>query len=112
MYSFFLTGKDTKNRRKIYNSPEITHPFAMEESFGSDDDKSDAAKVKLGDVGLCKKAVLHYLFDFGDEWWHRIRVESIEQSDSKKKQVKIVEKVGDSPPQYEYDEDEYDEDDE
>ncbi len=106
MYSFFLTGKDTKNRRKIYASPEITHPYAAEDASGFGEDKSSGAEVKLGDVSWPKKAVIYYLFDFGDEWWHRIQVESIEQTDSKKKQVKIVEKVGDSPPQYEWDEEE------
>ena len=110
MYSFFLTGKDTQNTRTIYDSPEITHPMGLQEQFETGTPKADAVKTKLGDVSLAEKFVFHYLFDFGDEWWHLIRVESIGESESKKKQVKIVERIGESPPQYEYNED-YDEDD-
>jgi enterochelin esterase-like enzyme len=58
---------------------------------------------------LSAKEFLYYLFDFGDEWWHQIRVESITDSPSKKKSIKIVEKVGDSPSQYECEEDDWDE---
>ncbi|MGB9500130.1 MAG: IS1096 element passenger TnpR family protein [Dissulfuribacterales bacterium] len=33
LYSFFITRKDTKNRRSIYDSPEITHPGNVEDIF-------------------------------------------------------------------------------
>lgn len=47
-----------------------------------------------------EKDIIHYLFDFGDDWWHRIRVNSIKEADSKKKYIKLIKSVGESPPQY------------
>jgi hypothetical protein len=65
----------------------------------------------LGDIGFAEKEVFHYLFDFGDDWWHRIRVEKVVESSAKRKYIKHVKSVGPSPPQYP-EEDEWDEDDE
>lgn len=107
LYSFFMTKADTKNMRTVYNAPEITHPENMEDFMGFGRTKKSAAKTKIRDAGLEEKDVFHYLFDFGDDWWHRIRVQSIKEIEGgKTKIVKIAKKVGESPPQYpEYDED-------
>jgi hypothetical protein len=61
-------------------------------------------------VGLNEKDVFHYLFDFGDDWWHRIRMQKIYEINPRKKHIKLIKSVGESPPQYmDYDdyEDEY-----
>lgn len=63
------------------------------------------AETRIGDVDLKEKDVIHYLFDFGDDWWHRVRVQSVDKSTSNKKHVRLVKSVGASPPQYDYDED-------
>ncbi len=34
--------------------------------------------------------MFHYLFDFGDDWWHRIRVESVLEAPAKRKYIKMV----------------------
>ncbi|MBW2115363.1 MAG: plasmid pRiA4b ORF-3 family protein [Deltaproteobacteria bacterium] len=99
LYSFFITRKDTKNMRSIYYSPEITHPQNVKST----------AKTRIGDVDLNENDVFHYLFDFGDDWWHRIRVQNVNETKSKKKYIKLIKSYGESPPQYpDYDED-YDE---
>jgi len=59
---------------------------------------------------LKEKDVFHYLFDFGDDWWHRIKVESINETNSKKKDIKTIKSVGASPPQYPDYDDDYDDD--
>jgi len=41
-----------------------------------------------------------YWFDFGDDWWHQINVEAIEDKVPKGKLPKVTKKVGKSPPQY------------
>jgi hypothetical protein len=41
-----------------------------------------------------------YWFDFGDDWWHQINVEAIEDQVPKGKLPKVTKKVGKSPPQY------------
>ncbi|WP_372682154.1 plasmid pRiA4b ORF-3 family protein [Desulfosarcina sp.] len=113
LYSFFITKSDTKNFRTIWSAPEITHPENTEDFMGFGEKKMSVAKIKIGDVGLAEKDVFHYLFDFGDDWWHRIRVQSIREGAlrTKHKLIKVVKSVGASPPQYpdddEYEDDEY-----
>ena len=105
LYSFFITRSDTKNVRTIWDAPEITHPENTEGFMGFDEKKTSVAKIKIGDAGLAEKDVFHYLFDFGDDWWHRIRVQSIRVGAIRDKHIKIVKRVGVSPPQYpDYDE--------
>jgi hypothetical protein len=109
LYSFFITRKDTKNIRTIYQAPEITRPQNTEVFFGGGPPKKSATRARLGDIGFAEKEVFHYLFDFGDDWWHRIRVEKVVESSAKRKYIKHVKSVGPSPPQYQ-EEDEWDED--
>ena len=110
LYSFFITKKDTKNVHSIYEAPEITHPQNVEDLFGFGRKKKSTAKTRVGDVDLEEKDVFHYLFDFGDVWWHRIRVQSIKETNLSKKSIKIIKSVGESPPQYPDYDDYFDED--
>jgi hypothetical protein len=109
LYSFFITRKETRSRRSIYNAPEITHPGNVEDIFGFEGfekTKPSADKTRIGDPGLKQKDIFYYLFDFGDDWWHRIRVQRINETKSKKKHLEIIKSVGESPPQYpDYDDD-------
>jgi len=100
LYSFFITKSDSKNMRTIMDAPEITHPQNREDVMGFGRPKPSAARKRIGDVGLSEKEVFHYWFDFGDDWWHRIRVESIAHAEGNRKYIKIVKSVGQSPPQY------------
>lgn len=110
LYSFFITRKDTKNIRSIYNAPEITHPLCVDDLMGYEKMIKSTSKTLIGDVGLNEKDIFHYLFDFGDDWWHRIEVQKINEINAKKKHIKLIKSIGESPPQYpDYDdyEDEY-----
>lgn len=107
LYSFFVTKKDTKNIRAIYDSPEITHPQNVEDVMGFGKKKSSAAKTRIGDADFTKGDVFHYLFDFGDDWWHRIRVQKIGAIRTNKKCLKLIKSVGVSPAQYPDYDDEY-----
>jgi hypothetical protein len=110
LYSFFITKKDTKSIHSIYEAPEITHPQNVENLYGFGRKKKSTAKTRLGEVEWVEKDIFHYLFDFGDEWWHRIRVQSIKETNLRKKSIKIIKSIGESPPQYlDYD-DYFDED--
>lgn len=104
LYSFFITKSDTKNYRSIIKAPEITHPDNTEDIMGFGRKKMSATKTKIDSVRLEEKDVFHYLFDFGDDWWHRIRVQSIKENTERGKYIKIIKTIGESPPQYpEYD---------
>ena len=112
LYSFFITKKDTEDIRSIFNAPEITHPQNVEDIMGSLRKKKSTANTRIGDVDLNEKDVFHYLFDFGDDWWHRIRVQSVRTGGFKKKSIKVIKSIGKSPEQYpdydEYDDEDYD----
>jgi len=109
LYSFFITRKDTKNMRSIYDSPEKTHPQNVEDIMGFGKRKESTAKTRIGGVDLNENDIFHYIFDFGDDWWHRIRVQNVNETKSRKKYIKLAKSYGESPPQYpDYDED-YDE---
>lgn len=109
LYSFFITKKDVKSTRSIYKYPEITHPMSLENGISFGRETRSSNKTRIDDVKLDEKDVFFYLFDFGDEWWHRIRVQSITESEAtKKKVIRIAKSVGESPSQYPvYDEDEF-----
>ena len=109
LYSFFITRKDTKNIRAIYDSPEITHPMNVEDMMGFGKRKQSTAKTRIADVGLNENDVIHYLFDFGDDWWHRIKVQNVNETKLKKKHITLIKSVGESPPQYPDYDDDYDE---
>ena len=72
-----------------------------------------ANEVLMGDLDLPPKATFFYLFDFGDDWWHRITVLDPDAPyDPNKSYPDVVKKKGDSPPQYEmWEEESEDEDD-
>ena len=98
--------------RLIINAPEITHPQNTEDLFWIGKKKKSASKTKIGSVDLAEKDVFHYLFDFGDDWWHRIRVEKIKENENNRKSVKLIKAIGVAPPQYPDGEDFFEDEDE
>ncbi len=104
LYSFYITRSDTKNISSIWQAPEITCPQNVENGVGSGNHRMNTFNTTIADVKLAQKDVFHYLFDFGDSWWHRIRVQSVTEMTAVGKQIELIKSVGESPPQYaEYD---------
>ena len=54
----------------------------------------------LDSLGLKKDDRFGYWFDFGDDWWHQINVEAVEDKVPRGKFPKVTKRVGKSPPQY------------
>lgn len=127
LYSFYIPPKPTKSRsvRKFMDYPEYTHPYAMKESavpemmemfetlLGFDMGPAphagiDAAATQIQSLKLVENQRMLYLFDFGDEWLHWITVEKIDAAPDDGKYPRILDRKGDSPPQYA---DEFDDDD-
>ena len=102
LYSFFLTRRATRSTRIIYDSPEYTHPMNMEDHGGFGFKKRyNAQKARIAELNLAEKDKLHYLFDFGDDWWHELTVLKIGEGEtSKNKYPRIAKVVGQSPDQY------------
>jgi hypothetical protein len=60
----------------------------------------DARATTLDALDLKADRVFGYLFDFGDEWFHQVQVERIEQAIPTVAYPRIIKRVGTSPPQY------------
>jgi hypothetical protein len=60
----------------------------------------DARKTKLDDLDLKPDRVFGYWFDFGDDWYHQIRVERVEPAIPTVTYPRVIKRVGKSPPQY------------
>jgi hypothetical protein len=68
-----------------------------------DEDKPPAGRVDettIDSLGIRVGDRFGYWFDFGDDWWHQVNVEAIEDEMSKGKLPKVVKRVGKDPPQY------------
>jgi Plasmid pRiA4b ORF-3-like protein/LexA DNA binding domain len=61
----------------------------------------DARTTKMDDLGLQPGRVFGYWFDFGDDWFHQIDVDRIEQAIPTVTYPRVIKRVGKSPPQYE-----------
>jgi pRiA4b ORF-3-like protein/LexA DNA binding domain-containing protein len=60
----------------------------------------DARTTTLDALDLKPERVFGYLFDFGDNWFHQVQVERIEQAIPTVTYPRVIKRVGKSPPQY------------
>lgn len=72
----------------------IPDPHESRKGYG------DARKTTMDALDLKADRVFGYLFDFGDEWFHQIQVERIEQAIPTVTYPRVIKRVGKSPPQY------------
>jgi hypothetical protein len=57
-------------------------------------------QTTIDSLGLKVDDRFCYWFDFGDDWWHQINVEAIQDKVPRGKLPKVTKKVGKSPPHY------------
>ena len=57
-------------------------------------------RTSINSLDLKKGQSFGYLFDFGDDWYHRGIVIAIDEKTPAGKYPKVTERVGKSPPQY------------
>lgn len=112
MYEFQFGKKPQDRKAKRY-----VLPMALEDVFGGlpgeeeEPPQEDLTQTTIASLGLKPRQSFWYWFDFGDDWWHSIKVKAIEEEVPKGKYPKVTERVGESPPQYmNWDEEEDEED--
>jgi hypothetical protein len=96
MYEFqFGKGPmDPKARRYVLpNALEIQKGQPNPPIGHVDETTIESLALKVGDR-------FGYWFDFGDDWWHQINVEAIEDKVPRGKFPKVTKREGKSPPQY------------
>jgi hypothetical protein len=59
-----------------------------------------STETKIGSLDLEEGEPFGYWFDFGDDWWHQINVVAIREEMPAGNYPRIIERVGESPPQY------------
>ena len=74
--------------------------YGVPDSRQSDERYRDARTTKLDDLGLKPERVFGYWFDFGDDWYHQVQVERIEQAIPTVTYPRVIKRVGKSPPQH------------
>ena len=84
------------NVRSIPTDPTTEFPIRTQRKKGH----GDARTTKLDDLDLKPERVFGYWFDFGDDWFHQVQVERIEQAIPTVTYPRIIKRVGKSPPQY------------
>ena len=96
MYEFqFGKGPmDPKGPRYVLREPFTGQSDGGKPPAGFVDDTT------IGSLGLEVGRSFGYWFDFGDDWWHQINVEAIEDTVPEGKYPKVTKRVGKSPPQY------------
>jgi Plasmid pRiA4b ORF-3-like protein len=107
LYSFYFCDKPTsKSYNRHDNAVEYKHPMCFDD-YGDENDEYNAAEARLCTLKLKEKQKFEYLFDFGDCWWHELTFEGSDRRDGGHYPL-IMEKRGDSPPQYpDYEDDDY-----
>ncbi len=94
LYTFFMS----KDRRDA--SEEYASPFSFEDAEVDVDLPQDAALARLDSLGLKTGSTFEYVFDYGDDWEHRLEVVHVSDEKPTGRYPQIVERRGDSPPQY------------
>jgi hypothetical protein len=93
LYCFYLHKPD--GTRLV-----VAHPYCDEEMY-TDEVPIGAAPMQVGDP-------FTFLYDFGASWHFSVKLEKIDPPDPSLKEAAIVESHGDAPPEYEFDEDDWD----
>jgi hypothetical protein len=95
MYEFQLGGKGPMD-------PEAKR-YVLPMAFEDRGEPAPAGRVDattLDSLGLKVGDRFGYWFDFGDDWWHQVNVEGVEDKAPGGKYPRVTKKVGKSPPQY------------
>lgn len=74
--------------------------YGVDGSTLSKKGNGDARTTKLDDLDLKLHRTFGYWFDFGDDWYHQVQVERIEQAIPTVTYPRVIKRVGKSPPQY------------
>jgi hypothetical protein len=95
LYEFQVKGRgpnDPEADRYVLSS-------ALEDNDGPKP-KGDVAAVAIADLDLAFGESWGYWFDFGDDWWHHIETLEVTEPEDQVKYPKLIQQVGQNPPQY------------
>lgn len=95
MYEFQIGGKKPMDRKCV------RYGIVMDDEFADEANEEDATRTPIAALRIQKGTPFFYWFDFGDDWWHEIRLLDVDPpAKGKGRYPRIIEKKGESPPQY------------
>ncbi len=74
--------------------------YGIPDAPGKKSNYGDARITQLDDLKLTQYRTFGYWFDFGDDWYHQVQLERIEQAIPTVPYPRVISRVGKSPPQY------------
>lgn len=94
----FHLGREPRDR----HARRYVLPFVFDDPDDLDEEPAagSVTQTRIGSLGLETGSVFWYWYDFGDDWYHEIRVLAIGEAEPKVKYPRVTARVGDSPPQY------------
>ena len=97
LYEFQFGGKHPMDR----NARCFQHKMQNDDfpALG-EEPPGDAVLTRIDSLNLNVGDGFFYWFDFGDDWWHTIKVVSIGFATAKEAKPTVLARVGQSPPQY------------
>jgi hypothetical protein len=98
LYSFYFP-KALRRRGPVARPKEYVSPISFEDS-GPDGRRFNAASTTVDELNLKAGQTFEYLFDYGDSWWHEIHVQHVGSIAVGRRYPGVLEKHGQSPPQY------------
>jgi len=66
----------------------------------SSDDGPTTTEILIGELELPPGETMRFIFDYGDHWEFKVRLERIEDGTSRLRVPKVIESAGKPPPQY------------
>jgi hypothetical protein len=107
LYSFYFLRPGVRGRYRLEGALEIGHPMVAEDSGPFRMARCETQPRPRSNRCSFRRENFQYLFDFGDDWWHELTVESTDGEPDNQPYPRVIEKKGESPPQYpDLDEDE------
>jgi len=96
MFSFYFGGKLFDRENEYSGNPLGEHTVP-----GMGRPNKSAAATQIRDLRLTENSIFLYLFDYGDELIHKVKVEKIrDKNDGDNSLPAIVSEFGTPPPQY------------
>jgi len=101
MFCFYLTKPGSRGRSALRDAVEYAHPYTVEDAPKSGVDPPLCAHDGvLAELGLRTRRKFYYLWDFGDEWWHTVRVEQVLNDMPHGPGAVVLENNGKSPDEF------------
>ena len=101
MFCFYLTKPGSRGRAALRDAVEYAHPYTVEDAPKHGYEPPLCAHDGiLAELELKTRRKFYYLWDFGDEWWHTVKVEQVLDDMPHGPGSVVLERNGKSPDEF------------